>query len=56
MASVAWAVMPQLSSGFAKRDYQEVNRLLKYSLNFIIVLGLPCIIGVNAIALPIIDL
>lgn len=56
VASVAWVVMPQLSSGFAKKDYQEVNRLLKYSLNFIIVLGLPCIVGVNAIALPIIDL
>ena len=56
IASVAWVVMPQLSSGFAKKDYQEVNRLLKYSLNFIIVLGLPCIVGVNSIALPIIDL
>lgn len=56
IASVAWVVMPQLSSGFAKKDYQEVNRLLKYSLNFIIVIGLPCIVGVNAIALPIIDL
>ena len=56
IASVAWVVMPQLSAGFAKKDYQEVNKLLKYALNFIIVLGLPCIVGVNAIALPIIDL
>lgn len=56
IASVAWVVMPQLSSGFAKKNYQEVNRLLKFSLNFIIILGLPCIVGVNAIALPIIDL
>lgn len=56
LASVSLVVMPQLSSGFVKKDYQEVNRLLQYSLNFIIVLGLPCIVGVNAIALPIIDL
>ena len=56
IASVAWVVMPQLSSGFANKDYKRVNELLKYSLNFIIVLGLPCIVGVNAIALPIIDL
>ena len=55
IASVAWVVMPQLSSGFAKKDYFEVNKLLKYSMNFIIVLGLPCIVGVNVIALPIID-
>ena len=34
----------------------ELYNLLKYSLNFIIVLGLPCVVGVNAIALPIIDL
>lgn len=37
IASVAWVVMPQLSSGFAKKDYFEVNKLLKYSMNFIIV-------------------
>lgn len=56
IASVAWVVMPQLSLEFAKKDYVEVNKLLKYSMNFIIVLGLPCIVGVNVIALPIIDL
>lgn len=55
IASIAWVVMPQLSTGFANKDYREINRLLMYSLNFIIVLGLPCIIGANAIALPIID-
>ena len=56
IASIALVVMPQLSSGFEKKDYQEINKLLNYSLNFIIVLGLPCIVGINAIALPIIDL
>lgn len=50
VASVAWVVMPQLSVGFKKKDYKEVNRLLKYSLNFIIVLGLPCLVGLNVIA------
>lgn len=56
IASVALVVMPQLSAGFAKNDFQEINKLLKYSLNFIIVLGLPSIVGINVIALPLIDI
>ena len=54
IASVAWVVIPQLSAGFAKKDYKEVNRLLKYSLNFIVVLGLPCLVGINVITKPLI--
>lgn len=56
IASVAWVVMPQLSAGFAGHDYKIVNRLLKYSLNFIIILGLPCITGVNVISKQIISI
>lgn len=54
VASVAWVVMPQLSSCFAKKDYEKINALLKYSLNFIIVLGLPCVVGLNVITKEII--
>lgn len=54
IASIAWVVMPQLSEGFAKKDYAEINRLLKYSMNFIVVLGLPCIVGINVIAEPVV--
>ena len=54
VASVAWVVMPQLSANFARHDYNQVNRLLKYSLNFIIVLGLPCLVGLNVITKEII--
>ena len=54
VASVAWVVMPQLSANFAKRDYNQINKLLKYSLNFIIVLGLPCLVGLDAITKEII--
>ncbi len=54
VASVAWVVMPQLSALFAKAEYKEINRLLKYSLNFIIILGLPCISGMEIIASEII--
>ena len=38
VASVAWVVMPQLSANFAKKNFEKINSLLKYSLNFIIVL------------------
>jgi len=55
VASVAWVVMPQLAHNFAKRNYSEINRLLKYSMNFIIVLGLPCLIGMNVIAPQLIE-
>lgn len=54
VASVAWVVMPQLSADFAKCDYSQVNKLLKYSLNFIIALGLPCLVGLNVITKEII--
>ena len=56
IASVAWVVMPQLSLNFAKRDFIQVNNLLKYSLNFIIVLGLPCLVGLNVIGKEVIML
>lgn len=56
IASVAWVVMPQLSACFAGRNYSEANRLLKHSMNFILVLGLPAIAGMNALAEPIIFL
>ena len=54
VASVAWVVMPQLSANFAKRDYNQINKLLKYSLNFIVLLGLPCLVGLNVITKEII--
>lgn len=56
VASVAWVVMPQLSASFAKKDYRQINNLLKYSLNYIIVLGLPCLVGLNIITKEIIFL
>ena len=50
VASIAWVVMPQLSAGFARKDYKEINKLLKYSMNFILVLGIPCVCGIEIIA------
>lgn len=50
MASVAMVVMPQLSESYANRNFKEINRLLKYALNFIVVLGIPCLVGINVIS------
>lgn len=50
VASIAWVVMPQLSGLFEKKEYEKINPLLKYALNFIVVLGLPCLVGMNVIA------
>lgn len=55
IASVAFVVMPQLAVNFASKNYVEINRLLKYGLNFIIVLGLPCLAGINIITTELID-
>lgn len=49
VAAIAWVVMPQLSSGFANKDYIEINRVLKYALNHTFVLGIPCIVGLNVL-------
>lgn len=56
MNSVVLVVLPQLSQAYAKNDFDKVNNLLKYALNFIIGLGLPCLVGVNVVANEVISL
>ncbi len=56
VSSVSGVVLPQLSAAFAEKRYYKVNSLLEYALNFILVLGVPCIVGLNAIAEEIIVL
>lgn len=56
VASVGFVVMPALSSAFSKKDYTEINSYLTYALNFIVLLGLPCIVGICSIPSEIIYL
>ena len=56
MNSVVLVVLPQLSQAYAKKDFDKINGLLKYSLNFIIGLGLPCLVGVNVVANEVVSL
>ena len=56
LISVIWVVMPELSYCFSRKDYTGINNLLKYALDFIVVLGLPCIVGINTITAEIIEI
>lgn len=50
VASVATVVMPRLANAYARGDYEEINGHLAYALNFILSLGLPCIIAMDVMA------
>lgn len=44
--SLALVIIPKLSYYFEKKDYDNINRLLRKVLMFNISLGLPCVMGV----------
>ncbi len=50
VSSLAWVVMPEMSELFVNKDYERINGLLKYTLNIILALGLPCVVGLNLLA------
>lgn len=56
IASIAWVVMPQMSYFFSIKNYKEINKLVKYSLNFIVVFGLPFVVGINVLCPEIIEI
>lgn len=45
MASILWVMLPRLTGYFAEKNYIEINKLLKKCIQFMMGLGLPCIIG-----------
>lgn len=54
--SVTFAILPQLSFNFSGRNMKKVNELLRYGINFTVVLGLPCVIGIIALAPEVIQI
>lgn len=56
VASITYVVMPQLSYWFAKKDYKEINSLLKYAIGFVVTLGVPCVVGINIVAEGIVEI
>lgn len=56
VASICWVVMPQLSAAFRKKDYDKINEILQYAINFIIVVGTPCLVGLFFMAPQIVEI
>lgn len=50
VTAVQTVLIPQLAIGYANKDYNSVNKLLRYGFNFMLVLGLPCLVGINIVA------
>ena len=47
IASIAWVIMPQMSHAYEVKNRDEINRLFSYATGFIVVLGLPSIVGIT---------
>lgn len=54
--SLMAVILPRLSLYFSKKDYDEINKLLKKLLVFNIGIGLPCVVGIEMLAPDIIYL
>ena len=50
VSSVTMVVVPGLTVAFRKNDYDEVNRILRYAIGFIVMLGIPSLIGIDLMA------
>ena len=56
VASVALVVMPKMANLFVKKDYREINKLVRYAVDCIIVFGLPVVVGIACIAPELIEI
>lgn len=50
IASVSTVVWPQIAEAYKNGKQEDINRLSKYSLGFILTFGLPAIVGINLIS------
>lgn len=55
ICSICMVVIPQISYLFEKKEYNSISKLFNYALNFIVVLGLPAITGINMLCPEIIS-
>lgn len=54
--SVTLAILPQISYWYEKKNYSEINSLIRYGLDFTITLGLPCVVGMYILAPELIEI
>ena len=45
VSSLAWVVMPRISAYFAEKDYNKINDLLHKTLNLLMAIGIPSVVG-----------
>lgn len=50
IASITWVVIPQLSTHYALKNYNEIKKILKYALDVIATFGIPCVVGIFALS------
>lgn len=56
IASITWVVMPQLTYNYAHKNFDAINKILHSTLEFTVVLGLPCLVGLLFLAPEIIEI
>lgn len=56
VASVALVVMPQMSKLFQNKNYDEINKLVRYALDCIVVIGFPIIAGIACMAPEVVEI
>ena len=56
VASILFVLLPRLSTLYSDKDYSKINPLLQKTLQFMLGLGLPSIVGTIVLARPIIKL
>ena len=54
--SIAWVVMPRMSSLFEERQYEAINSLLRKVFGFYMLVGIPCIVGAFMLSSDIIQI
>lgn len=55
-SAVAASSVPSLSAAYASKDMREVRRKVGYSIRFVMVIAIPCAVGMAVLASPILQL
>lgn len=55
-SSVATSSVPSLSTAFAAKNIPQVKRKVAYSIRFIMIIAIPCAVGMGVLASPILQL